>query len=98
MELARWAQAIYEEQLKRRLESSNANDFVAVEPDSGGGLSPRVSEQLSDHRQAFADQKSTRREGMAEIVNAHIIQSCGLTNTSPWMLKVCKMGLFLFPR
>ena len=34
-ELANRAKAIYDEKLKHRLESSNLDDFVAVEPDSG---------------------------------------------------------------
>ena len=35
IELASRAEAIYEEKLKRQLESSNPDDFVAIEPDSG---------------------------------------------------------------
>jgi hypothetical protein len=58
-------------------------------------LNLRVSKQFSDHRQPFADHKSAGREGVAEIVDAHIIQSGSLANTLPWVLKVCQMGLHL---
>jgi hypothetical protein len=34
-ELARRARRVYDEQLKARLEATNPNDFVAIEPESG---------------------------------------------------------------
>ena len=49
-------------------------------------LNLRVSEQFTDHRQPFADEQSAGRECVAEIVNAYIVQSGGLTNAAPWML------------
>ena len=58
-------------------------------------LNLRVSKQFSYHRPPFADQKSAGREGMTEIVDAHIIQSGSLANTLPWVLKVCRMGVLL---
>jgi len=35
IDVARKAQAIYEDRLKTRLESTNRDDFVAIEPESG---------------------------------------------------------------
>ena len=56
-------------------------------------LNLRVPEQSSDHCQPFADEQSAGRKCVAEIVNAYVVQSGGLTNAAPWMLQVCQMRL-----
>lgn len=56
-------------------------------------LNLRVSKQFADHRQPFADEQSARRERVAEIVNAYIVQTGSLTNAAPWMLQVCQMRI-----
>jgi len=58
-------------------------------------LDLRVSKQFSDHRQTCHDQEAAGCKRMAEIVNAHIIQSRGLANAAPWMLEVGEMCLLL---
>ena len=51
-------------------------------------LNLRVSKQFTDHRQPFANEQPAGGEGVAEIVNAHIVQSGGFPNATPWMLKI----------
>ncbi len=56
LELASRARAIYEEKLKRRLECTNPNDFVAVEPESGEFfLGKTLSEAIQTARARHAD-------------------------------------------
>ncbi len=56
IELASRAQAGYEERLKRRLESSNPDDFVAVEPESGDFfLGKTLSEAIQASRAAHVN-------------------------------------------
>jgi hypothetical protein len=49
IDIARRAQAIYDEQLRSQLEVTHADDFVAIEPDSGDYF---VAETLSEAIQA----------------------------------------------
>jgi hypothetical protein len=58
-------------------------------------LNLRMSKQVSYHCQPFADEQSAGCECMAEIVNAYIVQSRGLTYAAPWMLEVCEVFLIL---
>lgn len=52
-ELASRAMAIYEEKLRKRLESTNPDDFVAIEPQSGDFfLGKTLSEAIQAARKA----------------------------------------------
>jgi len=52
-ELASRASAVYEEKLRRRLESTNPDDFVAIEPESGDFfLAKTLSEAIQAARVA----------------------------------------------
>ncbi len=56
IELADRAKAIYDEKLKTRLESSNPDDFVAVEPESGEFfLGKTLSEAIQAARAAYTN-------------------------------------------
>ncbi len=53
IELARRARAIYDERYKANLEANNADDFVAIEPDSGDFfLGKTLSEAIQAARAA----------------------------------------------
>jgi hypothetical protein len=53
IEVARRAKTIYEERLKAKLESTNPDDFVAIEPDSGDYfLGKSLSEAIQAARAA----------------------------------------------
>jgi hypothetical protein len=52
-ELATRASAIYEQKLRKRLEATNPNDFVAIEPESGDYfLGKTLSEAIQAARAA----------------------------------------------
>ena len=52
-ELARRACAIYEQKLRSQLESTNPNDFVAIEPESGDFyVGPTLSDAIQAARAA----------------------------------------------
>jgi hypothetical protein len=56
MELAHRARTIYEAQLRARLESSNLDDFVAIEPESAEYfLGKTLSEAIQAARAAHAN-------------------------------------------
>jgi hypothetical protein len=53
------ATAIYQEQLQNRLESTNLDDFVAIEPESGDFfLGKTLSEAIQAARTAYPDRLS----------------------------------------
>ena len=55
-EVARKATELYESNLRERLERTNANDFVAIEPESGDYfLGKTLSEAIQASRAAHAD-------------------------------------------
>lgn len=55
-EIARQAQAIYEQRLKTELENSHAGEFVAIEPISGDHfLGGTLSEAIQAARKAHPD-------------------------------------------
>jgi hypothetical protein len=55
-QLASRASLIYEQTLRRRLESTNPNDFVAIEPESGDFfLGSTLSEAIQAARAAHPD-------------------------------------------
>ena len=41
---------------------------------AGGGLNLCVTDELADHGQAFAYQKTTAGEGVPEVVNSYVLQ------------------------
>jgi len=54
IDVARKAQAIYQEQLRVRLEATNLDDFVAIEPESGEYfLGKTLSEAIQAARAAY---------------------------------------------
>ena len=42
---------------------------------AGGGLNLGMANQLPDHRQSLAKRQRTAREGVAEIMDSHIVSS-----------------------
>jgi len=58
-EVARRAQAIYEERLRENLEATNPDDFVAIEPESGDYFLGRsLSEAIQAARSAYPQRLS----------------------------------------
>ena len=58
-DLARRAQAIYDQRLKTRLEATNPDDFVAIEPESGDFFLGRsLSEAIQAARRACPERLS----------------------------------------
>ena len=56
IEVARKAQVVYEEQLRAKLEATNVDDFVAIEPESGDYfLGKTLSEAIQAARAAHPD-------------------------------------------
>ena len=56
MELAHRARAIYDERLKAKLEATNSDEFVAIEPDSGEYfLGKTLSEAIQASRAAHPE-------------------------------------------
>ena len=56
LEVARRAQEIYEQELRSRLELTNRDDFVAIEPESGDFfLGKTLSEAIQAARAAHPD-------------------------------------------
>ncbi len=56
VELKRRASAIYEQELRSRLETTNPDDFVAIEPESGDFfLGKTLSETIQAARAAHPD-------------------------------------------
>jgi hypothetical protein len=56
IDVARRAQVVYEEQLRTKLESTNLDDFVAIEPESGDYfLGKTLSEAIQAARAAYPD-------------------------------------------
>lgn len=54
--MARKAQVIYEEQLRTKLEATNLDDFVAIEPESGDYyLGKTLSESIQAARAAHPE-------------------------------------------
>lgn len=55
-DVAQRAKQLYEEKLREKLEISNMNDFVAIEPDSGDYFFGKtVSEAIQASRSAYPD-------------------------------------------
>jgi len=55
-DVARRAKQLYEEQLRTKLEATNMNDFVAIEPDSGDCFFGKtLSEAIQASRAAHPD-------------------------------------------
>jgi hypothetical protein len=55
-EVARRGQALYDEQLRSELEAAHADEFVAIEPDSGDYfLGDTLSEAIQSARSAYPD-------------------------------------------
>ncbi|MDO5611868.1 MAG: hypothetical protein Q4G14_01335 [Paracoccus sp. (in: a-proteobacteria)] len=48
-----------------------------------------MPQRLADYRKAFANQQTTRGEGVAQIVDAHIVETCGFADTVIVDTKVC---------
>ncbi|YBW38664.1 hypothetical protein ACMYR2_1170 [Nitrobacter sp. TKz-YC01] len=61
---------------------------------TGRRLNLRMSKQLADHGQPFTDLKTTRSEGMSQVMNTNIIEQGFRTYPPPWMLKIGQV-LFL---
>jgi hypothetical protein len=56
IEVARKAQVVYEEQLRTKLEATNLDDFVAIEPESGEYfLGKTLSEAIQAARAAYPE-------------------------------------------
>jgi hypothetical protein len=56
IDIARRAQVVYEEQLRIKLEATNLDDFVAIEPESGDYfLGKTLSEAIQAARAAYPD-------------------------------------------
>ena len=56
IDLARKAQALYEQRLRAKLEATNLNDFVAIEPQSGDFfVGTTLSEAIQIARAAYPD-------------------------------------------
>ena len=56
IDVARRAQAIYEERLRCKLEATNPDDFVAIEPESGDFfLGETLSEAIQSARATYPD-------------------------------------------
>ena len=56
LDVARKAQAIYEERLRAKLEAANFDDFVAIEPESGDYfLAKTLSQAIQAARAAHFD-------------------------------------------
>ncbi len=56
IDVARKAQVVYEEQLRAKLEATNIDDFVAIEPESGNYfLGKTLSEAIQAARAAYPD-------------------------------------------
>ena len=56
IDVARKAQVVYEEQLRAKLEVTNIDDFVAIEPESGDYfLGKTLSEAIQAARAAYPD-------------------------------------------
>jgi hypothetical protein len=56
VEVARKAQVLYEEQLRTKLEATNLDDFVAIEPESGEYfLGKTLSEAIQAARAAYPE-------------------------------------------
>ena len=56
IDVARKAQVVYEEQLRAKLEATNVDDFVAIEPESGDYfLGKTLSEAIQAARAAYPD-------------------------------------------
>ena len=56
IDVARKAQVIYEERLRAKLEATNLDDFVAIEPESGDYfLGQTLSEAIQAARDAYPE-------------------------------------------
>ncbi len=56
IDVARKAQVVYEGQLRAKLEATNMDDFVAIEPESGDHfLGKTLSEAIQAARAAYPD-------------------------------------------
>ena len=71
VEVARKAQAIYERDLRHKLEATDLNAFVAIEPESGEYFLGRtLSEAAQAARSAFPNRKTfTLRVGHTSTVH-----------------------------
>ena len=58
---------------------------------SCGRLHLRVTEQLADHREAFAKGQRTRRRGMSEVVNSYLLEPGPLADAPPRPLQIGEM-------
>ena len=57
-----------------------------------GGLHLRVTEQLANHRQTFADQETAAGEAMTQVVDPHIVEPGARPDAPPGVLKVGQMA------
>ena len=56
IEVAKRAQVVYEQELRTKLEATNLDDFVAIEPESGDYfLGKTLSEAIQAARAAYPD-------------------------------------------
>ena len=55
---------------------------------AGGGLHLGVPEQFADHGQAFAYQETAAGEGVAQIVDADIVEPGAGTDAPPGVLQI----------
>ena len=63
-----------------------------------GGLSLGMAEQLADHVQPFAEPCSDTGKAVTQVVDAHILEPRGSTDTAPGLLQVDEMRSWLRAR
>ena len=56
---------------------------------AGGRLDLRVPKQLSNHRQTFANDETSTGEGVAKVVEPHVVEAGRFPNAPPGVLKIC---------
>ena len=59
---------------------------------TGGGLDLGVAEHLADHGQALSGCHRDGREGVTQVVNAHIGNAGALADALPGRLQIAQMG------
>ncbi len=74
-DVARRAKQLYEEKLRTKLEATNRNDFVAIEPDSGDYFFGKtLSEAIQASRAAHSDRLAfAMRIGHSTAVNIGVL-------------------------
>ena len=82
VDVARRAKALYEEKLRAKLEATNMNDFVAIEPDSGDYfLGKSLSEATQESRAAHPD----RLAFAMRVGHSTAVTSCAAGSASAFL-------------